>query len=93
MDQSWTQQFLNRLSLPDETLPGQTLIEILGNKRVLIEHHKGVAEYSQDRILVRIKQGFLCICGRDLHLCRMVHTQLIICGHICSIKFEEENTR
>lgn len=89
MNQSWTQQILNHLSLPDETIPGQTLIEIYGNQRVLIEHHKGVVQYSTERILVRMKQGILGIYGSNLHLCRMIPSQLIICGQVYCIKLEE----
>lgn len=92
MNQFWTQQILNHLSLPDETIPGQTLIEIYGNQRVLIEQHKGVVQYSTEQILVRMKQGMLGIYGSDLHLCRMIPSQLIICGQVHCVKFEEADS-
>ena len=46
--------FLDRLAegidLPGEALPGQPVLEVAGDRRVLIEHHRGVTEYSRERI-------------------------------------------
>ncbi len=78
-------RWIERLSNQDEALPGQTLVELLGDRRVLIEHHKGVTEYRRDRIQIRVKYGTICLCGSDLHLCRMTGNQLVIVGRIDAI--------
>ena len=41
-----------QLDLPGESLPGQVLIEISGDNRVLIEHHRGVMEYGKEKICI-----------------------------------------
>lgn len=71
--------------LPDEVFPGQTLIEIVDDRRVLIEHHRGVQEYGQERICVRVTFGVLQVCGKALHLRCMTRNQLVICGCIQGI--------
>lgn len=72
----------DRLDLPGEQLPGQVLVEILGKNRVLIENHRGVREYSQERIGVSVKYGVVQISGSCLRLRCMTDQQLVICGCI-----------
>ena len=71
--------------LPGELLPGQSLVEISGDCRVLIENHAGVIEYSRERIGVGVKFGQVTICGCGLELCRMTREQLIIRGRIDAV--------
>ncbi len=80
---------LQRLSLaadlPDEVFPGEPLVEILGQQRVLIEHHKGVTQYDSHQISVRVKFGQICVCGECLQLRQMTGSQLVISGRINSV--------
>lgn len=73
------------LDLPGESLPGQVLVEITGENRVLIEHHCGVREYSRERIGVKVKFGLVQICGSCLELKCMTKEQLVISGRIDSV--------
>lgn len=73
---------LDRLDLPGETLPGQVLVEIAGENRVLIEQHRGIREYTPERIGVCVRYGMVDICGKGLELRSMSREQLIICGQI-----------
>ena len=74
--------------LPDEPIPGLPLIEIAGERRVLIEHHCGVTEYGRCQICVRVKYGFIVVMGQRLELARMTKEQLIITGKIECVKLE-----
>ena len=74
--------FWDQLDLPGETLPGQVVIEITGENRVLIEHHGGVREYSRGRIGVNVKYGIVQVCGSCLELRYMTKEQLVISGKI-----------
>ena len=76
---------LDQLDLPGETLPGQVLVEIAGENRVLIEQHRGIREYSPERIGVCVRYGMVEICGSGLELRCMSKEQLIICGRIDSV--------
>lgn len=76
---------LDQFDLPGETLPGQVLVEIAGENRVLIEQHRGIREYSPERIGVRVRYGMIEIYGSGLELRCMSKEQLIICGRIDSV--------
>ena len=66
-------------------LPGVPIVEIAGDKRVLIENHSGVTEYSPQRISVRVSFGCICICGDNMELSCMSGQQLVIGGRIDNV--------
>ena len=72
----------NAADLPDESIPGLPLIEVAGDRRVLIENHRGVVAYAMEQICVKVSYGTVCVCGWDLELARMTKGQLIISGRI-----------
>ncbi len=76
------QRLADGADLPGEPLPGQPLVEIAGDRRVLVENHFGVKEYSRERIGVKVKYGILTVCGCGLELTRMTGEQLVISGRI-----------
>ena len=87
------QDLWEHLDLPGETLPGQVLVEIAGESRVLIEHHQGVSEYSHDQISVKVKYGLVQISGSCLELQRMTKAQLVICGKIEGVVLKRRGKR
>jgi len=71
--------------LTGAVIPGQSIVEISGDRRVLIENHYGVSQYSQEKIGVKVKFGYVCVCGCGLELVRMTKEQLVIAGRIDSV--------
>lgn len=82
----WTQRLTSAADLEDECIPGLPLIEIVGDKRVLIEHHCGVTEYGKQRIVVQVNRNCVCVSGEELVLTKMTPQQLIISGTIHSVE-------
>ena len=74
------------VDLQDEPFPGLPLVEIAGDRRVLIENHRGVLEYGAQIIRVKVKYGHICICGNALELARMNRGQLVISGRVDSVQ-------
>ena len=74
--------------LPGEVLPGQSLVEITGDCRVLIENHGGVTVYGCREIHVKVAFGKVCICGNNLELARMTKHQLVISGKIDCVSLQ-----
>lgn len=81
----WMERLVDRADLQGEVMPGQPLVEIYGEERILIEHHRGVTEYGREKIQVKMRYGSLCICGFGLELAQMNADQLIISGRIDSV--------
>ena len=75
------QRLADGADLSAEPLPGQPIVD----RRVLIENHFGVKEYSREKIGVKVKYGLVCVCGCNLELIRMTKEQLIISGRIDAV--------
>ncbi len=67
------------------SLPRLPIVEIAGDRRILIENHFGVWEYGRDKISVKVKYGLVTIYGSCLELRQMTKDQLVISGKICSV--------
>ena len=65
------------------------LIEIIGNYRVLIENHRGITEYTTERIVVKKRGGYVTVMGASLLLAVISNDRIIITGKISDIKLEE----
>ena len=77
---------LSRLSaIGDGTVPGVPLIEMISDKRVLIENHRGICRYTREQICVHAKCGVICINGQMLYLEKMSKEQLIVTGKIYGV--------
>lgn len=85
---SFLERLVEESELAAEPLPGQSIIEIAGDRRVLIENHLGVKAYSREKIVVKVKFGCICVCGCSLELLRMSKEQLIIRGRIDSVTLQ-----
>lgn len=81
-----TRHLTDMADLPDEAIPGLALVEIAGNRRVLIEHHCGVIGYGKCQICVKVKNGTVSVSGSCLELQRMTKTQIIITGRIEDVR-------
>ncbi len=88
MKRKWTKLLVDGADLPGEGLPGQPVLELYGQERVLMENHGGILEYGPERIRAKVNFGSICVCGSDLHLCRMQGRQLVIMGKIEGISLE-----
>jgi len=81
----WLQHLADSSELDSEALPGLPILEIAGDRRVLIERHGGVLEYGPERIRIRVGYGTVCITGCGLELVRMSRQQLVISGRVDSV--------
>lgn len=83
-------RFAEAASSMGAPLVGQTIVELLDNRRILIEHHSGVREYNDNHIQVRVSYGLLYISGDNLRLSKMSTEQLVITGCISSVTLTKE---
>lgn len=84
----WVQRLADGADLYAEPLPGVPIVEIAGDRRVLVERHGGVVEYGPERIRIRVRYGIVCISGCGLELTQMTRQQLIISGQIDCIALQ-----
>lgn len=81
----WMRQMADHAELTNEVIPGQPVVELLGEGRVLIEGHKGVSAYSDSEIEVKTRLGIVKISGCNLKLTSMSTYRLVISGSISCV--------
>ncbi len=85
MGQRKRMEALVRQSVQEVTV--HPLVELVGDRRVLIEHHQGVVAYGPREIWVQVRFGRLRIWGEQLCLHKMSAEQLVICGRIGGVEW------
>ena len=82
---SWMRRIVDHAELMDEILPGQTVIELLGEGRVLIEGHGGILAYSDEEVCAKVGYGVAKTVGCNLELTYMDNYKLMITGDITAV--------
>lgn len=78
---------IDNFTLGNDVLRNATLLHVLDNIRIHVENHKGIIEYSVDKIRINTKKGIIHITGNDLYLKEIDMTDILIFGRIRSIKY------
>ena len=79
-----------RCGLHGESIPGNVLIEIHGEDRVLIENHRGIQDFTEEAVRLFTTNGPLCIYGSSLSLCEVRENALIVHGCIRRVDLPED---
>lgn len=64
------------------------LVEIAGDKRILVEQHRGVLGYDKETIRIKLPLGLLLVKGCNLKIIHMSRTQLVITGRIICVEIK-----
>ena len=76
-------------AMTGEPILRQPLLELCGAHRALIEHHKGIGEYSKEAVSVNVRFGAIRIGGTNLEICKMTADQLVITGNIDTVTLQK----
>lgn len=74
--------------LPADAVAGLPLIELVGDKQLRVENHKGILAYDTREIHIGGGKVALCVRGLDLELKVMNAGELLITGQIFSVELE-----
>ena len=72
------------------TVGNKPLLELISNKRLLIENHNGVVQYSNEIISINTSIGRYDILGFELNLKVLSDERLVIVGNISGISILSE---
>ena len=73
--------------IPGEAAAGLPRVTITGTARAHVENHRGLLEYSTERIAVNAGRTVIKINGRELELAAMSDMELVITGTIISVEY------
>lgn len=75
------------LELPKDIILDLPKIVMIGSLQIYIENHKGILEYTNNRIRINTKNGVLRIIGKNLMLKNIVTEEIIVVGEINQVEF------
>lgn len=79
-----------KLNLRSEALPGNTIVELSGNDRVLVENFRNVVMFDTDSINLEVSFGLLTVLGKELVLDYLEKDRILISGSIKNIQIGGE---
>ncbi len=83
------QDALERLELPVNLAAGVARIELLGNRELYMDRHRGVLAYTTEEVAVNGGDVVVRVRGADLQLVVMTEQELRITGKIAGIELVE----
>lgn len=73
--------------IPPDVVLDLPRITMLGNMQLLVENHKGIIEYTPERVRLRLEPGELEIAGTGMTLSNLRAEQLLVEGTITMLKY------
>jgi len=80
-------QFAEALEIPQDALLDLPRITMIGDAQLYLENHKGIIEYSTEKIRVSVLGGSLEIIGKDLTLKNIKPDEIAAYGTIKQLVF------
>lgn len=74
--------------IPEDSRPAAPRITISGDSCVLVEGHRGLLEYADERIAAARVNGRVLITGEGLRLLTMTDSELVVTGRIWTVELE-----
>lgn len=75
------------LELPGEMVAGLPLIQLLGDRELRMEYHKGILAYGREEIHISGGKVVVRVRGEGLELKSMSPEELLITGNISALDF------
>ncbi len=82
------QGFVYALNLPEDAFVSQSHMELFGQKELVIEGAKGILEYNDEAVRIRVKERCVLIQGQRLRVDMFLENVIVVRGSFSSIAFE-----
>ncbi len=76
------------LEIPSDVLMDLPKIILLGDVQVFIENHRGIVEYSSDRVRIHVKEYEVVITGENLRLKNVFTDEIQVEGKINGVQLK-----
>lgn len=80
-------RLVSLLELPGDAMLDVARITLVGDMEMVIENHRGLTEYTPDRVVLTVPEGQLMIDGAELRIGAISPDQIILLGQIRGMRY------
>jgi sporulation protein YqfC len=81
------QRFASMLELPGDALLDAARVSMVGDRELVVENHRGLLEYKEERLMLAVPEGKLLVCGTGLGIASIAPDQIVITGKMRSVEY------
>ncbi len=93
LGERFRERFIDIFGLPAEVMLKLPIVMMVGGKSLILENHRGILEYSRERIRIRLVNGEVTITGYNLVIQSISNEEIQIKGEITGLSLNEGVTR
>ncbi|MDD2619689.1 MAG: sporulation protein YqfC [Syntrophomonadaceae bacterium] len=75
------------LEIPKDLVLDLPKVTLLGRNELYLENHRGIIEFTINRLRINLNRGFLEIEGEKLEIKNLMPDEMAVSGEIYSIKY------
>lgn len=83
------ERIADELDLPKDIIIDIPKITVIGIGEILIENHKGIVAFDNEKIRVNSRLGIICIEGSDIEILFIGKSTITIGGRFKALNYEE----
>lgn len=83
----WRRRLTDLLELPADVTLDLPRVLIIGQLHLTVENHRGLVEYSEERVIIGVPTGRLVVYGDDLAIGFIDASEVTVLGQIRSVQF------
>lgn len=84
-----TEMIADAWKMPKDVVMDLPRVSICGDKEVFIENHKGLDQYDDDCIKVKMDGGLVVIKGERLRIVVLEYSSIVVNGTFKSVEYEK----
>lgn len=78
-------RLVSLLELPGDAMLDVARITMVGDREMMVENHRGLTEYTPNRVVLTVPEGELAIDGEELCIGAISREQVILLGKIRAV--------
>ncbi|MDW7650100.1 MAG: sporulation protein YqfC [Bacillota bacterium] len=87
-EKKWRQNLADLLELPREIMLNLPRLTVVGNLQCYLENHRGVIEYTTEKVRVSVNGGEIIIRGQNLVIRYMANEEIAVDGSVEAVEYE-----
>lgn len=87
-EKKWRQNLVDLFELPREIVLNLPRLTVIGNLQCYLENHRGVIEYTTEKVRLSVNGGEIIIQGENLAIRYMANDEIAVDGNISQVHYE-----